>query len=98
MMDADIKSAIKAVRVALFQAAILPDGTRTGVGWLPCPHCGDMHLNPENGSDLWTLSQVKALVAMHASRVCTGCGTPSRVSMDDNRAGEACRNAEFDEG
>ena len=70
--------------VAAFLAAINPDGSRPGFGRLPCPHCGDLHLNPENGSDLWTLSQIKALVAMKASRVCAGCGKPSTV-MNDGR-------------
>ena len=69
------------VHMALFLAAILPDGTRPGFGRLPCPYCGDLHLNPENGSDLWTLVQVKALAAMKASRVCAGCGKPSTVGI-----------------
>lgn len=64
-----------------FLVAILPDGSRPGVGRLPCPRCGDLHLNPENGSDLWTLSQVKALVAMKALRTCAGCGNPSMAAL-----------------
>ena len=64
-----------------FLVAILPDGSLPGVDRLPCPHCGDLHLNPESGSDLWTLSQVKALVAMQASRVCAGCNRPSMVAL-----------------
>lgn len=68
---------------AVFLAAILPDGTMTGEGRLPCPHCGDLHLNPVNGSDMWTQSQVKALAAMRASRVCAGCGEPSVVFVEE---------------
>lgn len=67
--------------LTVFPAAILPDGSLTGSGFgrLPCPHCGDLHREPESGSDLWTLSQVEALVAMQASRVCR-CGLPSTVA------------------
>lgn len=71
------------LKTVMFLAVILPDGSMTGVGRLPCPHCGDLHLNPENGSDLWTLAQVEALVAMKASRVCAGCGKPSTVFVED---------------
>lgn len=66
----------------MFLAALCPDGSLTGGGRLPCPHCGDLHLNPVDGSDLWTLAQVKALMAMKASRVCTGCGNPSTVIVN----------------
>jgi len=71
------------VSATVFLAAILPDGSRPGFGRLPCPHCGDLHQNPENGSDLWTLSQVKALAAMQASRVCAECGKPSTVFVGE---------------
>lgn len=67
----------------VFLAAILPDGSLPGVGRLHCPHCGDLHLNPEDGSDLWTLVQAKALVAMKASRVCRNCGRSSTVAVED---------------
>lgn len=67
---------------ASFLASILPDGSRPGDGRLPCPHCGELHLNPTNGSDMWTLTQIKALAAMRASRVCAGCGKPSVVSSE----------------
>ena len=64
-----------------FLAAMLPNGTLRDLGRLPCPHCDDLHLNPEDGSSMWTLSQVKALVAMQASRVCAGCGNPSMIAL-----------------
>lgn len=76
---------------AVFLAAICPDGSMPGFGRLPCPHCGGLHLNPESGTSLWTLSQVKALAAMQASRVCAECGKPSTVfvAADDGRSGES---------
>lgn len=79
----------KNMNAAVFLAAIYPDGSLPGFGRLPCPHCGDLHLNPEDGSSIWTLVQVKALAAMQASRVCAGCGKPSRVfvAADDGRSG-----------
>ncbi len=70
---------VRAVSATVFLAAIRPDGSRPGFGRLPCPHCKGLHLNPENQSDLWTPSQVKALVAMQASLVCAECGKPSMV-------------------
>jgi hypothetical protein len=73
---------VRTMSATVFLAAILPDGSLLGFGRLPCPHCGDLHLNPENESGLWTLSQVKALMAMQASRVCAGCGNPSTVFVD----------------
>lgn len=80
---------------ATFIACIYPDGTRPGFGRLPCPHCGDLHQNPEAprmsgprltqpadaDPSLWTLAQIRALVAMRASRVCAGCGKPSTVKL-----------------
>jgi hypothetical protein len=67
---------------AVFLAAIYPDGSRPGFGRLPCPHCGDLHQNPERvDPSLWTLSQVRALMAMQASLVCDGCGKPSTVAV-----------------
>jgi hypothetical protein len=74
----------RTMHTSIFLAAVLPDGALPGVGRLPCPHCGALHLNPADGSSLWTLSQVKALVAMKASRVCAGCGNPSIVLVDDD--------------
>jgi hypothetical protein len=68
----------------VFLPVFLPDGSRPGLGRLPCPHCGTLHLNPENGARLWTLSQVKALVAMRALRVCLECGKPSTVSVEED--------------
>lgn len=72
------------MNVSIFLAAVLPDGTLPGVGRLPCPHCGALHLNPVDGSSLWTLPQVRALVAMKASRVCAGCGNPSTALVVDD--------------
>jgi hypothetical protein len=57
------------MRAAVFLAALLPDGSLPGFGRLPCPHCGDLHRNPEDGSSLWKLSQIKALAAMQVARV-----------------------------
>ena len=71
---------------AVFVPANYPDGSRPGFGRLPCPHCGDLHSNPERtfrDPSLWTLSQVRALVAMRASRVCDQCKHPSTVSMSE---------------
>ncbi len=67
------------MKTAVFLAAVLPDGTEPGVGRLPCPHCGALHANPADGSDQWPVSAVRALAAMHATRVCADCGQPSLV-------------------
>ena len=73
----------RTMSASIFLAAVLPDGSLPGVGRLPCPHCGALHLNLMDGSSLWTLPQVKALVAMKASRVCAGCGKPSTGLVAD---------------
>jgi ribosomal protein S27E len=81
---------VRTMKDAVFLAALRPDGSMPGFGRLPCPHCGDLHLNPEDGSSLWTLPQVKALAAMQAARVCAECGNPSTVfvAADNGRSGE----------
>lgn len=72
------------MRATVFLAAILPDGSWLGVGRLPCPHCGALHLNLEDGSNQWARPQVRALAAMGASRVCARCGNPSTVFVEES--------------
>ena len=72
------------LKAAVFLDAINPGGSRPGFGRLPCPHCGDLHVNPTDGSSLWTRPQVIALAAMKASRLCAGCGKPSVVAVGED--------------
>lgn len=70
---------------AVFLPGIDPSGRviQPIAGRLSCPHCGELHQNPEDGYfNTWTWAQVRALAAMKASRVCTQCGKPSIVVAD----------------
>lgn len=61
---------------AVFLPGIDPSGRLIQVaGQLQCQNCRELHRNPEDGFvNTWTLVQVRALVAMKASLVCSQCG------------------------
>lgn len=70
---------------AVFLPGLDPSGRliQPAKGQLQCPHCGELHQNPEDGFfNTWTLLQIKALASMKATRVCSQCGKPSRVALD----------------
>ena len=78
----------RSLRHAVFLPGIDPSGRliRPVAGRLSCPHCDELHRNPEDGFyNTWTRVQIKALAAMKASRVCSRCGKPSIV-VDEERS------------
>lgn len=44
-----------------------------------CPHCGAPQPSPDNGSEMWLPSQVKAVAAVAPQHVCVSCDEPFTV-------------------
>lgn len=46
-----------------------------------CPECNECQANPEDGSHLWSSSQLAESIQLDSTRTCLFCAAQFRISM-----------------